>query len=49
MRLDFILQHNNARPHIAKAVSNFLDEYNIEVMEWAANSSYMNAIEHLWD
>ncbi|RZC34379.1 DDE 3 domain containing protein, partial [Asbolus verrucosus] len=49
MRLDFILQRNNARPHIARAVRDFLDEHSIEVMKWPTNSSDMNPTEHLLD
>lgn len=45
----FILMHDNARPHVAATVSNFLREAEIEVLEHPACSPDMNPIEHVWD
>lgn len=39
---DFILMHDNARPHTARIVSNYLDEVGITQMKWPARSPDMN-------
>jgi hypothetical protein len=46
---NFILMQDNARPHIARCVTNFLTETGITKMDWPARSSDMNPIEHVWD
>jgi len=38
---------DNARPHIAYRVIDFLDEVGINRLKWTANSSDLNLIEHL--
>ena len=44
-----ILQQDNARPHVARIVTAYLNENNIRVLPWPANSPDMSPIEHVWD
>ncbi len=43
-----MLQHDNARPHVARICTQFLAE-NIPVLAWPAYSPDMSPIEHVWD
>lgn len=45
----FILMHDNARPHVARVVTDYLDEVGIERLDWPACSPDLNLIEHFWD
>ncbi|XDV17633.1 hypothetical protein PO909_023465, partial [Leuciscus waleckii] len=44
-----MLQHDNARPHVARICTQFLEAENIPVLAWPAYSLDMSPIEHVWD
>ncbi len=44
-----MLQHDNARPHVARICTQFLEAENIQVLAWPAYSPDMSPIEHFWD
>ncbi len=44
-----ILQNNNARPHVARICTQFLEAENIPVIAWPAYSPNLSPIEHVWD
>jgi hypothetical protein len=46
---EFIRQQDNARPHVARVVQNFLNTHNIDIMNSPPCSPNLNAIEHIWD
>ena len=42
-------QDDNARPHRARVVTDFLQQQNVQHMDWPAYSSDLSPIEHAWD
>ncbi len=43
----FILMDDNARPHRAVVVEEYLEGLSLERMEWPARSTDLNPIKHL--
>ena len=49
MSQEAILQDDNARPQRGRVVDEFIRQFNIQRLDWSANSPDLNLIEHIWD
>ena len=48
-RNNSLLADDNARPHRARVVDDYLHEQDIICMDWAPYRPDMNSIEHIWN
>ena len=44
-----IFKDDNARPHRARIVDNFLQQNGVQRLEWPRMSPDLSCNEHLWD
>uniref|UniRef100_A0AAZ3P7I8 Transposable element Tcb2 transposase n=1 Tax=Oncorhynchus tshawytscha TaxID=74940 RepID=A0AAZ3P7I8_ONCTS len=44
-----MFQHNNARPHVVRICTQFLEPENVPVLPWPVHSPDTSPIEHVWD
>ena len=43
-----VFQHDNARPHITRLCTQYLQTNSIDVLDWPLSPD-LSPIEHLWD
>jgi hypothetical protein len=44
-----MFQHDNARPHVARICTQFLEAENVPFLPWPEYSPDMSPIKHVWD
>uniref|UniRef100_A0AAZ3RIV4 Tc1-like transposase DDE domain-containing protein n=1 Tax=Oncorhynchus tshawytscha TaxID=74940 RepID=A0AAZ3RIV4_ONCTS len=44
-----MFQHDNAKPHVARICTQFLEAKHFPVLPWPAYSPEMSPIKHVWD
>ena len=44
-----VLQDDKALPHCGSVVNEFVRQFNIPILDWPANSPYLNPIKHIGD
>uniref|UniRef100_A0A673Y5P7 Tc1-like transposase DDE domain-containing protein n=1 Tax=Salmo trutta TaxID=8032 RepID=A0A673Y5P7_SALTR len=44
-----MIQHDNARSHVARICTQFLEAENVPALPWPGYTPDLSPIEHVWD